>query len=577
MADICSINDFIKLSDSDTRGNGVFVRILGENNSYLSDISNMDRQLCDEMSRGRVAYKRICELPKPVSQSDAAFYTDVYNSWKSSADKRTVTRVTRNNQELAVRLGSACVKCCSVLRKANPHLNDAMEKNFIVKQLYRFDSVFIDLTEKTGFKRCVKIVGENVVKLQDCLFFYMLVLMGINVILLQNKTDIDIEVKRLELSKSCVLGHLGTSDIPKFRDVSSISSGASQPPRSVVGQSRVSQSPTVRMTIPPRPSTRTENSKVTPPLHQNSGSVKVTIPPRPNTQRNTVQDTRQGGSVRVTIPPRPGSGTVSQTNRPNQSNGGVRLTIPPLHGSSTGNPQAVPPQNNSGSRVTIPPQSSGRYNSSGINQSSRMPTPQTQLRREKSYEEIAQLASSIVLIYTMKKRPFSQGEGEVIGMGSGIMIGQNGYILTNCHVIRGGDFFGVRLENDEQIHLTSELIKYHNDLDLAVLRIDKRLNPLKVYDGAQPLVRGQKVVAIGSPLGLFNTVSDGIISGFRKVDKKDMIQFTAPISNGSSGGAVLNMYGEVIGISTAGIDDGQNINLAVGFDAINNFARGFMV
>lgn len=551
MADICSINDFIKLSDSYTRGNGVFVRILGENNSYLSDISNMDRQLCDEMSRGRVAYKRICELPKPVSQSDAAFYTDVYNSWKSSADKRAVTRVTRNSQELAVRLGSACVKCCSVLRKANPHLNDAMEKNFIVKQLYRFDTVFMDLTSKPGFKRCVKIVGENVVKLQDCLFFYMLVLMGINVILLQNKTDIDIEVKRLDLSKSCVLGHLGTSDIPKFRDVSSISSGGSQPPRSVVGQSRVSQSPTVRMTIPPRPSTRTENSKVTPPLHQNSGSVRVTIPPRPNTQRNTVQGTRQGGSVRVTIPPRPGS--------------------------STGNPQALPPQNNGGSRVTIPPQSSGRYNSSGINQSSRMPTPQTQLRREKSYEEIAQLASSIVLIYTMKKRPFSQGEGEVIGMGSGIMIGQNGYILTNCHVIRGGDFFGVRLENDEQIHLTSELIKYHNDLDLAVLRIDKRLNPLRVYDGAQPLVRGQKVVAIGSPLGLFNTVSDGIISGFRKVDKKDMIQFTAPISNGSSGGAVLNMYGEVIGISTAGIDDGQNINLAVGFDAINNFARGFMV
>ena len=55
-----------------------------------------------------------------------------------------------------------------------------------------------------------------------------------------------------------------------------------------------------------------------------------------------------------------------------------------------------------------------------------------------------------------------------------------------------------------------------------------------------------------------------------------MIQFTAPISQGSSGGAVLNMYGEVIGISTAEIDAGQNINLAVGYEFINSFIRGFL-
>ena len=83
-------------------------------------------------------------------------------------------------------------------------------------------------------------------------------------------------------------------------------------------------------------------------------------------------------------------------------------------------------------------------------------------------------------------------------------------------------------------------------------------------------------MAIGSPLGFFNSVSDGIISGFRQFEDMDMIQFTAPISSGSSGGALLNMYGEVIGISTAGIDEGQNINLAVSYENINNFAKGFM-
>ena len=101
------------------------------------------------------------------------------------------------------------------------------------------------------------------------------------------------------------------------------------------------------------------------------------------------------------------------------------------------------------------------------------------------------------------------------------------------------------------------------------------MNPLPVYDGRKKLVRGQRVVAIGSPLGLFNSVSDGIISGFRKIKDVDMIQFTAPISSGSSGGAVLNMYGEIIGISTAGVDSGQNINLAVDYSNIRLFAQGF--
>ena len=155
------------------------------------------------------------------------------------------------------------------------------------------------------------------------------------------------------------------------------------------------------------------------------------------------------------------------------------------------------------------------------------------------------------------------------------MVGRDGYILTNNHVASGGQFYSVRIEDEEEVYATDEVIKYNQVLDLAVIRINRTLCPLPVYKGGKELVRGQKVVAIGSPLGLFNSVSNGIISGFRKLDGVDMIQFTAPISHGSSGGAVLNMLGEVIGISTAGIDNGQNINLAVGYECINHFIRGF--
>ena len=189
---------------------------------------------------------------------------------------------------------------------------------------------------------------------------------------------------------------------------------------------------------------------------------------------------------------------------------------------------------------------------------------------EKSFEELAQLASSVVLIAVHDQ------DGEVIGTGSGIMIGNDGYILTNNHVASGGYFYSVRIENDEETYVTNEVIKYNSVIDLAIIRIKKQLNPIPLYKGRKKLVRGQKVVAIGSPLGLFNSVSDGIISGFRNINDVDMIQFTAPISHGSSGGAVLNMQGEVIGISTAGIDSGQNINLAIGYENIQLFTNGFM-
>ncbi|MCI8285654.1 MAG: trypsin-like peptidase domain-containing protein [Firmicutes bacterium] len=190
--------------------------------------------------------------------------------------------------------------------------------------------------------------------------------------------------------------------------------------------------------------------------------------------------------------------------------------------------------------------------------------------REKSYEELALLSSSVVLI------TLHNAAGQILGTGSGIMIGKNGFILTNHHVACRGTLLSVTIEEDDQIYETNEIIKYNQHLDLALIRIDRQLNPIPIYKNDKKPVRGQKVVAIGSPLGLFNSVSDGIISGFRKLDGVEMIQFTAPISHGSSGGALLNMNGEVIGISTAGMDHGQNINLAVGYEYINSFIQGFI-
>ncbi|MFG6368023.1 MAG: serine protease [Lachnospiraceae bacterium] len=276
--------------------------------------------------------------------------------------------------------------------------------------------------------------------------------------------------------------------------------------------------------------------------NQHSQNVKVVLPPRPDKKKTLSQPVSEDTHpVRVTIPPRQD-----------------RKTVSPQSAQVSQNNQGISPSSQNAAGVTAL-QHTGRINTS----------KGSAAKAELSFEQLAQLASSVVMIMV------HDSAGESFAFGSGIMIGRKGYILTNNHVLSDGSFFSVRIENDDNCYRTNQVIKYNDVLDLAVIRIDKPLVPLPIYKGPQKLVRGQKVVAIGSPLGLFNSVSDGIISGFRNCDDVDMIQYTAPVSSGSSGGAILNMYGEVIGISTRGMRNAQNINLAVGYEFINLFIQGF--
>ena len=189
--------------------------------------------------------------------------------------------------------------------------------------------------------------------------------------------------------------------------------------------------------------------------------------------------------------------------------------------------------------------------------------------QELSYEQLASLSNSVVMIKVY------DDENKVLCYGSGVVIHSKGYILTNLHVVQGGHLFSVLYENETEEYITDHFIKYHQQYDLAIIKVDKHCSPLTIKTDGQ-LVRGQKIVAIGSPLGLFNSISDGIVSGFREIDSLSMIQFTAPISNGSSGGALLDMFGRLVGLITAGFDNGQNLNLAVPSQKIYLFAQNFI-
>ncbi len=144
----------------------------------------------------------------------------------------------------------------------------------------------------------------------------------------------------------------------------------------------------------------------------------------------------------------------------------------------------------------------------------------------------------------------------VQGTGSGIIISQDGYILTNAHVVNGAAKLSIRLY-DESTH-TASLIGVDQENDLAVLKIevpqDTELHPIK-FGTATSLKVGQKVVAIGNPFGYDRTMTIGNISGLGRPVRTDantvingMIQTDAAINPGNSGGPLLNGRGEMVGI-----------------------------
>jgi serine protease Do len=151
-------------------------------------------------------------------------------------------------------------------------------------------------------------------------------------------------------------------------------------------------------------------------------------------------------------------------------------------------------------------------------------------------------------------------------LGSGFVIDKDGYIVTNNHVIDGADEIKVRLANEKEFD--AEVIGRDPNTDLALIRIapSEDLVPLEVGD-SDGIQVGDWVVAVGSPFGLEQTVTAGIVSAKGRVigagPYDDFIQTDASINPGNSGGPLLDMDGRVIGINTAIIASGQGIGFAI--------------
>ena len=152
-------------------------------------------------------------------------------------------------------------------------------------------------------------------------------------------------------------------------------------------------------------------------------------------------------------------------------------------------------------------------------------------------------------------------DGEKAGQGSGYVFSADGVVITNYHVIRGARSLMVRVPSQESVRVDS-VLGYSIEHDIAAMQISASLPALK-GEYLEPVKVGDRVVAIGAPLGLESTVSKGIVSALRNAGGTQIIQTTASISPGSSGGPLFDEYGKVIGLTTAQMRDGQNLNFVI--------------
>lgn len=180
-----------------------------------------------------------------------------------------------------------------------------------------------------------------------------------------------------------------------------------------------------------------------------------------------------------------------------------------------------------------------------------------------SVEAVAKKAmSSVVGITTVQVQREFIWEREVEGVGSGVIVNANGYILTNSHVVGDGKAKRINVLFENGDTLPGNVLWYDVALDLAVVKVEASGLPTADLGDSDSLEVGQLAVAIGNPLGLDfqRTVTSGIISGLNRsirVDQynviENLIQTDASINPGNSGGPLLNSKGEVIGINTVKI------------------------
>ena len=191
-------------------------------------------------------------------------------------------------------------------------------------------------------------------------------------------------------------------------------------------------------------------------------------------------------------------------------------------------------------------------------------------------EEIAQrLRNSIVKIEVVKRMPNQSNYTRSYGSG---FVFKHGYVATNEHVIRHMQIkpSGVYITDSKRSYAIQRIIGYDVEYDIAIIQCSQlKAVPLSLGDSDKINI-GETVYTAGSPKGYAGSFSSGVVSAMRDDAFKssdDVIQFTAPISSGSSGSPLVNNKGQVIGVVRSQVTTGQNINFASPVNALRHLIQ----
>ena len=158
-------------------------------------------------------------------------------------------------------------------------------------------------------------------------------------------------------------------------------------------------------------------------------------------------------------------------------------------------------------------------------------------------------------------------------LGTGFVVSGDGLVASNLHVIAGNSKITVTLADHREYDVV-EIFSGDRQHDLVIMRIEAQKLPVLSLGDSDAIHPGDAIVAIGHPLGLEDTVSNGLVSAIRKLDDDlTVLQISAPIAPGSSGGPIFNDRGEVIGVATAIMMGGQNLNFGVPITYVKELLR----
>jgi len=181
---------------------------------------------------------------------------------------------------------------------------------------------------------------------------------------------------------------------------------------------------------------------------------------------------------------------------------------------------------------------------------------------------VARVSPAVVTVLNEQRQSqVGTADPEPVGSGTGFIIDQQGHIVTNNHVVQGGEAFEVIFADGEKRQ--ARLIGRDDVSDLAVIQVDGQVPATVSFGNSGALRVGEPVIAVGSPLGAFtNTVTEGIVSALNRTFPgsayyTNLIQHDAAINPGNSGGPLFNAAGEVVGVNTLGIPQAQGIFFAI--------------